>query len=66
MVIVGEEDELISEADTRATVEALPRGRLVVVPGSGHLPPLETPEAIQRELDALLAKLDACTTEVER
>jgi pimeloyl-ACP methyl ester carboxylesterase len=65
VVIVGEEDELISEADTRATVEALPRGRLVVVPGSGHLPPLETPEAIQAELDALLAELDAFTTEVD-
>ncbi|WHM39855.1 alpha/beta hydrolase [Streptomyces sp. BPTC-684] len=65
VVIVGEEDELVSEADTRATVEALPRGRLVVVPGSGHLPPLETPEAVQAELDALLTELDAFTAEVD-
>ncbi|WP_371650932.1 MULTISPECIES: alpha/beta fold hydrolase [unclassified Streptomyces] len=65
VVIVGEEDELVSQADTRAMVEALPRGRLVVVPGSGHLPPLEAPEVIQDELDALLAELDALTAEVD-
>lgn len=64
-MIVGEEDELVSQADTRAMVEALPRGRLVVVPGSGHLPPLEAPEVIQDELDALLAELDALTAEVD-
>ncbi|MFF1477886.1 alpha/beta fold hydrolase [Streptomyces sp. NPDC058301] len=65
VVIVGEEDELVTEADTRAMVEALPRGRLVVVPRSGHLPPLETPEATQAELDTLLAELDALMSEVE-
>ncbi|OAR27268.1 multidrug transporter [Streptomyces sp. ERV7] len=64
VVIVGEEDELVTEADTRAMVEALPQGRLVVVPRSGHLPPLEAPEATRAELDALLGELDSSSAEV--
>ncbi|MEU1071657.1 MULTISPECIES: alpha/beta hydrolase [unclassified Streptomyces] len=59
VVIIGEEDELVTEADARAMADALPRGRLVVVPRAGHLPPLEAPEATQKELDTLLDELEA-------
>ncbi|GAA0582365.1 alpha/beta hydrolase [Streptomyces crystallinus] len=65
VVILGEEDGLVTEADTRATVEALPQGRLVVVPRSGHLPPLEAPDAVQAELEALIEELEASTAETE-
>ncbi|MEU5434489.1 alpha/beta hydrolase [Streptomyces sp. NPDC020719] len=59
VVITGAEDELVSSADARAMAEALPRGRQVVIPGSGHLPPLEAPAATLAELDALIAEVVA-------
>ncbi|MFK8910824.1 alpha/beta fold hydrolase [Streptomyces sp. YS-3] len=65
VVIIGEEDELVTEADARAMADALPRGRLVVVPRAGHLPPMETPEATWAELDALLEECAALTAEGE-
>ncbi|MFE7168828.1 alpha/beta fold hydrolase [Streptomyces sp. NPDC057616] len=54
VVINGEEDELVSVEDARATAQALPRGRLISVPASGHIPPLEAPDAITEALVALL------------
>jgi len=45
LVILGEEDELASRADGDAMVDALPRGRLVMVAGAGHLSAVEAPGA---------------------
>ncbi len=45
LVIRGDEDALASQADAEAMVEALPQGRLVVLPGAGHLSAVEVPEA---------------------
>ncbi|UXX96661.1 alpha/beta hydrolase [Streptomyces sp. AD2-2] len=53
LVVAGEEDELVSLAESRAAADALPRGRLVVLPGVGHLPPLEDPDAVTRLLAGL-------------
>ncbi|MFF5532343.1 alpha/beta fold hydrolase [Streptomyces cinerochromogenes] len=53
LVVAGAEDELVSAAEARATADALPRGRLVVLPGVGHLPPLEAPGEVTRLLTAL-------------
>ncbi|MEU0797949.1 alpha/beta fold hydrolase [Amycolatopsis sp. NPDC005961] len=41
VVIAGAEDELVPPEHTREVAEALPAGRLLVVPGAGHLPSLE-------------------------
>ncbi|MFH8798776.1 alpha/beta fold hydrolase [Streptomyces sp. NPDC017936] len=53
LVVAGEEDELVSLAESRAAADALPRGRLVVLPGVGHLPPLEDPATVTRLLAGL-------------
>ncbi|MFE2474656.1 alpha/beta fold hydrolase [Streptomyces sp. NPDC059389] len=55
VVVIGAEDELVSLDEACRTAEALPRGRLVVLPGVGHLAPLEAPEATAEILAGLLA-----------
>jgi pimeloyl-ACP methyl ester carboxylesterase len=56
LVVAGAEDELIDRAEPQRMAGALPRGRLVVIPTAGHLPPLETPEAATVALLDLLAE----------
>lgn len=43
LVIAGEEDEIVPRPESEAMAEAAPKGELVVVPGAGHLTPLEAP-----------------------
>jgi pimeloyl-ACP methyl ester carboxylesterase len=43
LVMVGAEDELVPVEEARTMAEALPRGRLKVVPEAGHTPTLERP-----------------------
>jgi pimeloyl-ACP methyl ester carboxylesterase len=52
LVLVGERDTLTPPEDARAMARAIPGARLVVVPGSGHLVPLEAPAVLARELGA--------------
>jgi pimeloyl-ACP methyl ester carboxylesterase len=58
LVIVGHEDVLSPPADGEAMAEALPRGRLVVMPEAGHLTAVETPEAFNAQVAGFLAELD--------
>jgi pimeloyl-ACP methyl ester carboxylesterase len=51
-VIVGEHDRLATLADAEHMVAAA-RARLTVVPGAGHLPPVEEPAAVVSALRAL-------------
>ncbi|MGW3950971.1 alpha/beta fold hydrolase [Streptomyces sp. NPDC004752] len=53
LVVAGEEDELVSLAESQAAADALPHGRLVVLPEVGHLPPLEDPDTVTRLLAGL-------------
>ncbi|WP_435159685.1 alpha/beta fold hydrolase [Amycolatopsis sacchari] len=46
LVVVGEEDGLTPPDAARAMADALPKGELVVLPGAGHLTPLEVPDAL--------------------
>lgn len=46
LVVVGEQDSLTPPGDARAMEAVLPDAELVVVPGAGHLTPLEAPEAV--------------------
>jgi pimeloyl-ACP methyl ester carboxylesterase len=58
LVIVGEEDVLTPPAEAEELAALLPQGRLVRVPGAGHLTPLEASEQIKEELLVFLAGLD--------
>lgn len=59
LVVAGAEDELIDRAEAERMAAALPRGRLVVIPGAGHLAPLEAPAAVTGALLDLLAEVSA-------
>jgi pimeloyl-ACP methyl ester carboxylesterase len=55
LVIVGDDDQLTPEDRARAMADALPGARLSVIPGAGHLTPLERPEAVTGLLAEFLA-----------
>lgn len=55
LFMVGEEDSLTPPAQVRAMADAMAGGQYVTIADSGHLPPLEAPEAVNA---ALLAFLD--------
>ncbi|MDQ1586617.1 MAG: hypothetical protein QOH80_1982 [Actinomycetota bacterium] len=57
LVIRGEEDELSSAEDVSAMVDALPDGRLVTVPGAGHLSAVEVPAAFSAAVRDLVTEL---------
>ena len=57
LVVTGEEDGLIPPTEAEAMAMALPRARLVRIPGAGHLPPLERPDEFDRELLAFLEEV---------
>lgn len=59
LVLVGAEDEPTPVASAQAIAAAVPGATLVVVPASGHLSALETPEPVTRAVEALLAGLPA-------
>ncbi|WP_406136023.1 alpha/beta fold hydrolase [Streptomyces sp. NBC_01089] len=64
VVVTGAEDELVSLQDAARTADALPRGRLVVVPGTGHLQPMEASAQVTSLLTTLLD--DAMTADRNR
>ena len=57
LVLVGEHDEMTPPAGHEALAAAIPGAKLAVIPGAGHLPPLEMPEAVTHVLAAFLRKL---------
>jgi pimeloyl-ACP methyl ester carboxylesterase len=57
LVVWGEEDALASRADVDAMVEALPQGRLAVVPAAGHLSAVERPDVFDQVVADFLAGL---------
>lgn len=54
LVIVGEDDTLTPVADAIAMSSAIPGARLVTVPGSGHLSPLEQPAIVNAAIAEFL------------
>jgi pimeloyl-ACP methyl ester carboxylesterase len=57
LVVVGEADAVTSPDQARAMAKAIPGARLAVIPGAGHLPPLEQPEATNDRLREFLGSL---------
>ena len=54
LVVVGQEDEVTPPAIARAMTDAIPSAAMTVIPGAGHLSPLEAPTAVSRVLAEFL------------
>ena len=50
LILCGEHDEITPPAAHREMARLVQHARLVVVPNSGHMTPIENPEAVTREL----------------
>ena len=59
LVLVGEKDELTPSHEAAAIASGIAGAKLVTIPDSGHLPPLERPRAFLSSLRALLAEVGA-------
>ncbi len=56
LVVSGKRDRVIPIAHGHRAVAALPRGTLTVLPGCGHLPPVERPERFNAALQGFLER----------
>jgi pimeloyl-ACP methyl ester carboxylesterase len=54
LVVWGERDDLFPVWHGEAIARALPRARLVTIPGAGHWLPLDAPELVGREIASFL------------
>lgn len=59
LVVAGEEDAIIPVEDARRMQEAARNAHLAVVPGAGHLTPVEQPERFVAALRGFLDTLDS-------
>jgi pimeloyl-ACP methyl ester carboxylesterase len=57
LLIVGEEDAITPPELMRDVQRSVPGSRLVVIPGAGHVPPLERPEDFNGALRAFVERL---------
>ncbi len=57
LVVVGEADRVTPPDGARAMAEAIPGATIVVIPGAGHVPPLEEPAETTRVLKEFLARV---------
>ncbi|WP_169973826.1 alpha/beta fold hydrolase [Tautonia rosea] len=57
LVIAGSEDAIVPEEDAQAMAEAAPLGELIMIPGAGHLTPMETPGATDAAIRSFLDRL---------
>ncbi len=57
LILVGAEDRLTPPDRAEAMARAIPGARMEVIPGAGHLPPVEQPEATSAAIAAFLGSL---------
>lgn len=55
LVVVGREDALTPPSEAEALAQAIPGAQRIELPGAGHLPNLETPDAFAEALARFLA-----------
>jgi pimeloyl-ACP methyl ester carboxylesterase len=55
LVVVGEADQLTPEDRAREMADAITGAELAVIPASGHLSPIEAPEAVNAALEGWFA-----------
>ncbi len=60
LIVAGEEDALIPEADVEAMRRAIPAATRVTIPRAGHLTNLEAPGLFNDAIAAFLADVAAC------
>lgn len=61
LVVVGEEDALTPPADARLMAAAIRGAELLVIPGAGHLSPLENSQAVNQALRRLIGQATQAT-----
>ena len=57
LVVAGDDDQIVPAAGMQEMAGAISGARFVVIPGAGHLPPLEQPAAWNRILADFLGQL---------
>ena len=57
LVLTGEEDLLTPPAEAQRMASAMPKAAFELIPGAGHLPSLEAPDALERSVLSFLANL---------
>jgi pimeloyl-ACP methyl ester carboxylesterase len=59
VAIVGEEDRLTSVVEAETMVAAASDGTTTVIPGAGHMAPIENPDAVAAALAALWDRVES-------
>ena len=59
VLLSGTLDRLVPAADVKAAAAHLPRGRFVLVPGTGHWLPRDAPEQLAAEIASISREIDA-------
>jgi YbgC/YbaW family acyl-CoA thioester hydrolase len=57
LVVVGDDDQIAPQDRAQSLAEAIPGARLTVLPGAGHLSPVERPEEVTALMAEFLAGL---------
>lgn len=57
LVVASDQDAIVPVAEAQAMAAALPASRLVVIPGVGHLSPMEAPDAVFQAIGSFLTAL---------
>lgn len=57
LIVVGAEDAITPPSEARSMAAGTGAGRIVVIPGAGHMTPVEQPEELARVLDEFLSGL---------
>jgi len=57
LVVAGDDDQIAPAEGMEKMARAIPGAQFTVIPGAGHLPPLEQPQAMNDALNAFLAQL---------
>jgi len=56
-VIVGESDAIISQTVAKSVSDKLSKGELKIIPGAGHMAPIENPAAVNKAIAELMARV---------
>jgi len=58
LVIVGEHDAISPVVEMTSIAHRMPQAELRVIPGAGHMAPLENPAAVNEAIEAFLGRID--------